>query len=153
MTPQSGPSWLALAWLTVVLPFASLPWLTIAHDQDEVDAWWQSHLFFHIAYLPFVRAAVYVTRALAGAAPSRALRRLAAFVACLQVLAVVGHAGELLAVVRHGGLDAGEAIYQETAHEMFGVATPMMLLLSVALIVAITMGQAVVRRSYHGDPG
>jgi hypothetical protein len=143
-----GSHALGLTWLTVVLPFAVLPPLTIAHNQDAVDVWWQSHLFFHVAYIPFLLAAAYVTRDLAATSPTNALRRLAVAITVLQLVALIGHVGELIAVLRDGGLDSGEDIYTTTEHEIFGTATPLLLLVSVALVVAISLGRALVKRRY-----
>lgn len=126
-----------LLWLLEVVPFVALPLLTIAQTQPQ--PWYSSHALFHIVYLPIIGAAVLVALGLAlyQEAP-QSIRRLAWATVALQLAGLIGHFGELVAVGRSGGLDAGEEIYELPGHEVFAALTVPALAISILVLLVMT---------------
>jgi hypothetical protein len=127
---------LVVLWCSTVLPFATLPWFTIARSQPQ--PWYFSHALFHIVYMPIVIVAIVAAAWLAANAPQRIVRILAALLAIAQAAAFGGHLGELISVTQHGGWDAGEDIFDETLHSFSSNVTVPALLAGIALVVVIT---------------
>jgi hypothetical protein len=133
-----------LLWLFTFVPFATLPWFTIAQPQPQ--PWYSSHLFFHIAYMPLTVMVIALAVRVAREAERRVLGVLAWIVAASSAIALVGHAAELAATVRDGGLASGEAIWDDTFHVWAANITLPGLAVSYASIVALTIVWAVGRR-------
>lgn len=129
--------WIAVLWCTTVLPFATLPWVTIARSQPQ--PWYSSHALFHVVYLPIIAVAIYAAVRLATSASVRPIRWLAWLLVVAQAAGLAGHTGELISVFRHGGLDAGEEIFDESLHAVSAALTVPGLLAGIALVVMLTL--------------
>ncbi len=71
---------------------------------------------------------------------------LGATVGLLQVVAFIGHAGELWVVMGNGGFDAPEEVFDHPTHVAFANFTPVALLVAVLVVIAATAAWAVQRR-------
>lgn len=136
--------WFVIVLATTVVPFAILPWITIAREQPQ--PWYFSHALFHIVYLPIIAVAAFAGFQLARTAAQGGVRVLAYLLVAAQTAAFAGHAGELVSVTRNGGFDAGEEIFEEWLHSLSETFALPGLLAGLALVVAITVVLAVDRR-------
>jgi hypothetical protein len=126
-----------LLWATTVLPFATLPWVTIARAQPQ--PWYSSHALFHVVYLPIIAVAIWAAWRIAVTAPQRVMRVLAWLIVAAQTAGFIGHAGELISVTRNGGWDAGEEIFDEAVHALSANLTVPALLIGIVLVVVLTI--------------
>ena len=128
---------LVLMWVGFVLPFV----LTVVNGGPDG---WLPHVLFHPTYVSFLAVGVYGVHVLRGSTQSRALRRLGAASAAVATVAAVGHLGELVAVVRAGGLHAGEEVFRAPLHLTSAGVTVPMVLIAIVLTVATTVTARVV---------
>jgi hypothetical protein len=124
--------WLGMANLVVLVPFAILPMTLLRTD----------HMTFHLVYIPCLIIGLWVIWQLKGLAPNRALRVLAWILLAAQSIALLGHAGELFAVMQHGGFAAPYEVFEEPDHvgsAQFALPAIMLTLLTV-IVIDLTAG-------------
>jgi hypothetical protein len=130
-------NWLIVLWCTTVLPFATLPWLTIAREQPQ--PWYSSHALFHVVYMPIIAVAILAAGMIALETSSRLIKWLAWLLIVAESAAFLGHLGELISVSRHGGIDAGEDVFDETLHSLSASLTVPALIVGIALVLVMTV--------------
>lgn len=142
---------LILLWVTTWVPFWALPPWTLSPDQDAPHAWFNSHAAYHVFAYPFMIGAGLVGIALASTATTRLVRLLGRAIAVLQAIAMVGMAGELVALFQHGGFHAPESVQDDVAlHQASAVLTVFGLFLTLAAVLVVTVAAiAAGRRSRH----
>lgn len=141
---------IAILWCTTFVPFAVLPWGTIAQPQPQ--PWYLSHLLFHIVYGPFVAVAIWAGWRLWNVGRPQAVRMIAGLVVVVQAVALAGHLGEAVSVVRNGGFDSGEDIFDERLHSIAANATVPALMAGMLLVIALTVVSEVHRRRQRRLP-
>jgi hypothetical protein len=129
--------WIMVLWCTTVLPFATLPWVTIVREQPE--RWYSSHAIFHIVYLPIIAIAIVAAAQLRREGMPGAVRLLAWLLVAAEAIGFAGHAGELVAVAQHGWFDAGEDVFDKMLQEVSAAMTVPALPAGIVIVVAITV--------------
>lgn len=133
-----------LGVLAVVLAASiALPFIFLG----EGPRWY--HLVFHLIGIPLCVLAVLVLRSVRSAAASKTLRVMTWVSTVAFVAWAVGHTGELVTVLTHGGAHADHDLFQHPVHMFFATIAVPSWLLSVAStsVVLITAGvQALLRR-------
>ncbi|HEY5981377.1 MAG TPA: hypothetical protein VIT41_17260 [Microlunatus sp.] len=145
--PATAPAHLGrrLALLGAVLVVTTgLPFIFLREDGPR---WY--HLVFHLIGITVCAIALVVLREVRRAAASTTLRVMT-WVSTVAVTGwLIGHLGELVTVLTHGGAHADEDLFQHPVHTFFAtIAVPswMATVLSV-LVLLITAGiQAISRR-------
>lgn len=142
-TAERRPGWrfgllAALFVAAVALPFIFL---------GEGPSWF--HLVFHLLGIALCTVAVLTLRSIRRHAASKTLRVLT-WIGTVAFLAwLIGHAGELVTVVTHGGAHADQTLFENPVHLFFAsIAVPawMTSVLS-SLVLLITAGvQAIIRK-------
>lgn len=123
---------------SLVLPFVFL---------GDGPLWY--HLAFHLIGVPLCLAAVLTLRLVRRSAASRTLRVMTWVSTVSYVGWAIGHSGELVTVLTHGGAHAELALFEHPVHVFFAtIAVPSWMLSVVSvLVLLITAGvQAVARR-------
>jgi len=128
-----------MLWALVALPFV----VTAATGGPDGLL---PHAVFHPVYIVFLVGAILVLVRLRAATGSRMLRALALALLVAQAVAIVGHIGEEIAVLQHGGLSAGEDIFVESLHFWSANLTVPGLLASLLLLIVITIAAILARR-------
>lgn len=133
----------ALAVLTaisLVLPFIFLP----------MEASW-GHMTFHLIGIPLCLASILVLSRIRHESASRTVRAMTWVVTAALVGWLIGHLGELLVVIGHGGMHAHEEVFDNPAHSAFAaIAVPSWLLTVISSVVLlITMGVIALRRAHR----
>ena len=137
--------WLGMANLVVLVPFAILPATLLRTD----------HMTFHLVYIPCLIIGLWVIWQLKGLSPNRALRVLAWILLAAQSIALLGHAGELFAVIQHGGFEAPYEVFEEPEHvQSARFALPaIMLTILTMIVIDLTAGiQGMFHRSQRVEP-
>ncbi len=145
--PATAPARLGrrLAVLSALLAvFIALPFFFLGEDGPR---WY--HLVFHLLGITLCVIGLIVLREVRRATSSKTLRVLT-WVSTVAVLGwLVGHLGELVTVLTHGGAHADHDLFQHPVHMFFAtIAVPswMATVLST-LVLLITAGiQAIIRR-------
>jgi hypothetical protein len=137
--------WLLATWALVAGPF----WLSAATGGPVGVV---SHAVFHPAYLAFTVSALFVLTRLRSQLHSPVARGLAIGLIVAQVASIVGHIGEEISVLRHGGLQATEAVFDEPFHLWSAWITVPSLLLSQLLLIALTIAVVVAGRAARRRP-
>jgi hypothetical protein len=145
--PTTAPAALGrrLAVLGALLAvFIALPFFFLRGDGPR---WY--HLVFHLLGITLCTIGVVVLREVRRAAASKTLRVMT-WVSTVAVIGwMVGHLGELVTVLTHGGAHADHDLFQHPVHMFFAnIAVPswMATVLSI-LVLLITAGiQAILRR-------
>ena len=132
--------WMVWAWVLVALPF----WLTAATLRP--DGFLLPHAIFHPVYVAIILGALFVLVRLRSVTPSPVVRGLTLALIIVQVAAMLGHIGEEISVITHGGLDATEAVFDEPFHMRSATLTVPGLLLSQLLLIAMTVAAVVAGR-------
>lgn len=116
--------YLAGLWLTIVAPFIGM--IVIGGpDGSVVD-----HLVLHIAMIILGAISLWIlvrlrrTVAHAGRTPSRGIGITCVILLVVQVLFLIGNAGEAAALIRKGGFHLGEAIFHDPLHYAAAWITP-----------------------------
>ena len=118
--------WLGMVNLVVLVPFAILPVTLLRTD----------HMMFHLVYIPCLIIGLWLIWQLKGLAPNRALRVLAWVLLAAQSVALLGHAGELFAVMQHGGFEAPYEVFEEPEHVLSArFALPAIMLSILTMVV------------------
>lgn len=134
--------WLGMANLVVLVPFAILPFTLLRTD----------HMMFHLVYIPCLIIGLWVIWQLKGLAQHRPLRVLAWILLAAQTIALLGHAGELFAVIQYGGFDAPYEVFEEPEHEMsarFALPAIMLTILTM-IVIDLTAGiQGILHRAHR----
>ncbi len=128
----------AVVVASIVLPFVFL---------GEGPLWY--HLAFHLIGVPLCLLAVVVLRSVRRAAGSRTLRVMTWISTVAFAAWAIGHAGELVTVLTHGGAHAGPDLFEHPVHTFFAtIAVPSWMLSVVSsLVLFATVGvQALARR-------
>jgi hypothetical protein len=128
----------------VLVVTAGLPFIFLREDGPR---WY--HLVFHLVGVTVCAIGLIVLREVRRAAASRTLRVMT-WVSTVAVTGwLIGHLGELVTVLTHGGAQADHDLFQHPVHTFFAtIAVPswMATVLSI-LVLLITAGvQAVIRR-------
>ena len=145
--PATAPAHLGrrLALLgAVLLVSIGLPFIFLREDGPR---WY--HLVFHLIGITVCGIGLVVLREVRRAAASKTLRVMT-WVSTVAVIGwLIGHLGELVTVLTHGGAHADHDLFQHPVHTFFAtIAVPswMATVLSV-LVLLITAGvQALIRR-------
>ena len=130
--------WLGMANLVVLVPFAILPFTLLRTD----------HMTFHLVYIPCLIIGLWVIWQLKGLAPNRTLRVLAWILLSAQSIALLGHTGELFAVIQHGGFEAPYEVFEEPEHvrsAQFALPAIMLTILTM-IVIDLTAG---IRGLFH----
>ena len=130
--------WLGMANLVVLVPFAILPFTLLRTD----------HMTFHLVYIPCLIIGLWVIWQLKGLAPNRTLRVLAWILLAAQSIALLGHTGELFAVIQHGGFEAPYEVFEEPEHvrsAQFALPAIMLTILTM-IVIDLTAG---IRGLFH----
>ena len=145
--PATAPAHLGrrLALLGAVLIVATgLPFIFLREDGPR-----SYHLVFHLLGITVCAVGVVVLREVRRAAASTTLRVLTWVSTVTMIGWMVGHLGELVTVLTHGGAHADHDLFQHPVHLFFAtIAVPawMATVLSM-LVLLITAGiQAIIRR-------
>ncbi len=137
--------WLGMANLVVLVPFAILPFTLLRTD----------HMAFHLVYIPCLIIGLWVIWQLKRLAPNRTLRVLAWILLAAQSIALLGHGGELFAVIQHGGFEAPFEVFEEPEHvaaARFALPAIMMTILTM-IVIDLTEGiQGLFHRSHRLEP-
>ena len=137
--------WLGMANLVVLVPFAILPVTLLGTD----------HMAFHLLYIPCLILGLWVIWQLKGLAPNRVLGVLAWILLVAQSIALLGHAGELFAVIQHGGFAAPYEVFEEPEHvaaARFALPAIMLTILTM-VVIDLTAGiQGIFHRSHRVEP-
>lgn len=131
--------WLVLTWALVAGPF----WLVAATGGPDGLP---PHAIFHPVYVAFTLGALFVLVRLRSLASTPVVRGLTLALIIVQVASMVGHIGEEISVVTHGGLEATEAVFEEPFHVWSAWITVPSLLLSQLLLIALTVVAVVAGR-------
>jgi hypothetical protein len=123
---------MVLLWVGIGLPFV----LSIVVGGPDGLL---PHLVFHVVYTLFLLVGLVGAVLLWRATPVRVMRGFAVALGVVSVAAVVGHIGEARAVAQHGGLDAGDAVYDVALHVDSAMITVPALMLSVLLLALATI--------------
>lgn len=123
---------MVLLWIGIGLPFV----LTIVVGGPDGLA---PHLLFHLVYTALLIAGLIGALLLWTATPVRVMRGLAVALALVSIGAIAGNIGEAVAVAQHGGLDAGDAVYDVALHADSARITPLAIMLSVFLLAVTTI--------------
>lgn len=137
--------WLVLTWALVAGPF----WLAAATGGPDGLL---PHAMFHPVYVAFTLGALYVLVRLRSLASTPVVRGLTLALIVVQVATTVGHIGEEISVVTHGGLEATEAVFEEPFHVWSAWITVPSLLLSQLLLIALTIAAVVAGRASRRRP-
>lgn len=136
--------WLGMANLVVLVPFAILP----------VTLLGTAHMTFHLIYIPCLIIGLWVIWQLKGLAPNRTLRVLAWILLAAQSIALLGHAGELFAVIQHGGFEAPYEVFEEPEHvrsAQFALPAIMLTILTM-IVIDLTAGiRGLFHRSHRAE--
>lgn len=131
---------LVVLWALIAVPF----WLTgLTGGPDGL----LPHAVFHPVYIMFAIGAIIVLLPLRTATDSRVVQRIAFALVVTQIAAIVGQVGEEIAVLQHGGLSAGEELFEEPLHLWSASLTIPALLVSQILLIAMTVAAIMVMRA------
>lgn len=127
----------AVVAASIVLPFIFL---------GEGPRWY--HLAFHLIGVPLCLLAIVVLRSIRRAARSRTLRVMTWISTVAFAAWGIGHAGELVTVLTHGGAHADEHLFEHPVHMFFAtIAVPSWMLSVVSsLVLLVTAGIQALRR-------
>ena len=125
--------WLGMVNLVVFLPLLSLP-VAILMD---------GHLAFHLLYIPCLILGLWLIWQLKRLSPNRALRIMAWILLAAQPVLLLGHSGELFAVISHGGFEAGDELFNDPDHQAPASFTLLAITLTLLALVAINLSAAV----------
>jgi hypothetical protein len=137
--------WLVLTWVAVAAPFV----LTGATGGPDGLL---PHAIFHPVYIAIILVALFLLVRLRSLTHSPVVRGLTLALIIFQVAAMVGHIGEEISVIRHGGLEATEALFEEPFHVASAWITVPSLLLSQLLLIALTIAAVVAGRASRRHP-
>lgn len=128
---------LGYIWLATWLPFLTLPWVTIAQGQ--------AHFWFHVSYIPVIVVSLYLLLRFLRQAPTRAQRVIAGAAMLFQGAALLGHAGELVAVVRfwindgYASTNTDEIFLEDPLHTTSAMFAPTGLMLGLVAVLVLTI--------------
>lgn len=128
----------------VLLAAIALPFIFLGEGNPS---WF--HLAFHLTGITVCTLAVLALRSIRGRATSKTLRVMTWIVSVAFVAWAVGHTGELVTVLTHGGANADEHLFEHPVHAFFATIAIPSWMLSVlsSLVLLVTAGvQAVVAR-------
>ncbi|MDN6624835.1 MAG: hypothetical protein L0K84_07360 [Acidipropionibacterium jensenii] len=145
--------YLAGLWLTIVAPFIGM--IVIGGpDGGVVD-----HLVLHIAMIILGAISLWIlvglrrTVAPAGRTPSRGIGVTCVILLVVQVLFLIGNAGEAAALIRKGGFHLGEAIFHDPLHYAAAWITPNAFMLAILGVLVLSVQVLVVTRRLRAVPG
>ncbi len=130
---------LVMLWAFVALPF----WMAAAIGGPTGLL---PHAVFHPVYILFAVGAILVLVRLRSVTGSRIVRALAVALVVAQAVAIVGQIGEEIAILQHGGLSAGDEVFEVPLHASSVWLTVPSLLASQLLLIVITVAAVVVWR-------
>ena len=127
----------------VVLAAIALPFIFLGQG----PSWF--HLAFHLIGITICTIAVLTLRSIRRRATSRTLRVMTWISTVAFVAWAVGHTGELVTVLTHGGAHAGEHLFEHPVHVFFATIAIPSWMLSVlsSLVLLITAGVQTIVRS------
>lgn len=137
--------WLVITWAVVAAPF----WLTAATGGPDGLL---PHAIFHPVYIAIILGALFVLVRLRSLTHSPVVRGLTLALIIVQVATMVGHIGEEISVITHGGLEATEAVFDEPFHMWSATLTLPGVLLSQLLLIALTIAAVVAGRKSRRRP-
>lgn len=136
-TPALAPrvwQFVAVLLVSIALPFIFL---------NEAGPNW-FHLAFHLIGVPLCVLAVLTLARIRTAAVSRPVRVLTWVTTVTFTAWAIGHSGELVTVLTHGGAEADHHVFEHPVHYFFAtIAVPSWLasvLASLALLITIGVG-------------
>jgi phosphatidylserine synthase len=126
----------AVVAISVILPFVFLP----------MEADW-AHMAFHLIGIPLCLAGILLLSKVRAGSASRTVRVMTWISTVCFAGWLIGHLGELLVVIGHGGMHAPEEVFENPAHVAFAnLAVPSWMATVLSLIVLlVTMGIVALR--------
>jgi hypothetical protein len=125
--------WLGMVNLVVFVPLLNLP-VAILMD---------GHMAFHLVYIPCLVLGLWLIWQLKRLSPNRALRIMAWILLAAQPILLLGHAGELFAVIHHGGFEASDELFNDPDHQAPATLTLLAITLTLLALVAINLFAAI----------
>lgn len=143
--------YLAGLWLTIIAPFIGM--IVIGGpDGGVVD-----HLVLHISMIALGAISLWFVARLRRAAdrrgrtPSRGIGVTCTILFVIQVLFLIGNAGEAAALIMEGGFHLGEAIFDDPLHSAAAWITPNAFVLAVLEVLVLSVQILVVTRRQRGN--
>lgn len=137
-------------WLTIIAPFIGM--IVIGGpDGGAVD-----HLVLHILMIVLGAISLWLVAGLrrtvapGGPRPSRAIGVTCTILFVVQVLFLIGNAGEAAALIKEGGFHLGEAIFDDPLHSAAAWITPNAFMLAVLAVLVLSVQVLVVTRRQRG---
>lgn len=124
-------------WLTIWLPFATLPWITIAQ--------YQFHIVFHVLYILILVAASWLSGRFVARAPTRSQRIAGRVLVVSQVAGLVGHGLELATSLRtlvddgYAATDSAYLLDEEPFHLWSANLTVPALVIGLVTLLVLTV--------------
>ncbi len=143
-TPSAGALrtvWLAALLLTsLALPFIFLP----------MEAHW-AHMVFHLIGIPLCLAGVVLLARIRHSSASRTIRVMTWITTAFFIGWLIGHLGELMVVLGHGGAHADDEVFDNPVHRSFAaLAVPSWMLAVVgSIMLLVTIGIVSLRHRRH----
>lgn len=142
-----------MIWALVALPFAVGSVLVASGATDT----FLPHAVFHAVYPIIAAGAIVVLLRFRSWLTSNVMRGLVIALIIAQAAVVLGHLGEEIAVLRHGGMAAPGSLFTAPDHMMTAKVTVPGLLISQLLLIAVTITAAILawrtrRRLRHQAP-
>ena len=125
--------WLGMVNLVVFVPLLNLP-VAILMD---------AHMAFHLLYIPCIVLGLWLIWQLKRLSPNRALRIMTWTLLAAQPILLLGHAGELFAVINHGGFEASDELFNDPDHLAPASFTLLAITLTLLALIAIDLSAAV----------
>lgn len=125
--------WLGMVNLVVFIPLLNLP----------VAILMNGHMAFHLLYIPCLVLGLWLIWQLKRVAPNRALRIMTWILLAAQPVLLLGHAGELFAVINHGGFEASDELFNDPDHLAPASFTLLAITLTLLALIAINLSAAV----------
>lgn len=125
--------WLGMVNLVVFLPIANLP----------VAILMNGHMAFHLVYIPCLVLGLWLVWQLKHVCPNRALRIMTWILLAAQPILLLGHIGELFAVINHGGFEATDELFKDPDHLLPANFTLLAITLTVLTLIVINLCAAV----------
>lgn len=129
-----------VAAISVILPFIFLP----------MQASW-GHMTFHLIGIPLCLVSILLLSRVRDGSTSKTVRVMTWIVTVCFSGWLIGHLGELLVVIGHGGMHAHEEVFDNPAHVAFAnLSVPSWMAAVLSLIVLlVTMGVVALRTRSH----